>query len=108
MDVCEADVRVGGAYRYVMRRGDELIGFSGTYLELNPPTGLVYTQIFDPFPDAAVTVRITLTPMGTETLLVSHEEYPSPEAREMAISAGMEHGMRETMEQLSVLLQELT
>ena len=103
----EMDLRVGGAYRYVMRRGDEQIGFSGTYLELNPPKGLAYTQIFDPFPDAAVKVSITLTPMGTETLLVSHEEYPSAEARSMAISAGMEHGMRETMEQLSLLLQEL-
>src|SRR5690606_27601004 len=43
---CDADVRVGGTYRYVLRtdRGDEF-AFSGVYREITPHSRLVYTQI---------------------------------------------------------------
>lgn len=105
---CTADVRVGGEYRYLMRRGEEEYGFRGTYQELTPHTKLVYTQIFEPFPDAAVLVTVTLAEVGNLTHLVSHERYPSPEARAGALEAGMEHGMRETMDQLDALLASLT
>src|SRR5258705_6618823 len=42
---CDADVRVGGTYRYVLRNsGGGEVAFSGTYTEGAPPTRLVYTQ----------------------------------------------------------------
>src|SRR6187549_703630 len=36
---CEADVRVGGKYRFVFGHGDsEPMAFFGTYLEVTPPS----------------------------------------------------------------------
>lgn len=103
--VCEADVRVGGRYRYVLRTTkDEEIGFSGQYTEVTPHSRLVYTQVFEPMADAgAVTVAVTFEERAGKTHLVSHEIYPSPEAREAALASGMEHGMREAMDQLDAL-----
>lgn len=107
--VCDADVRVGGKYRYVLRldSGDE-IGFSGEYSEVTPPSRLVYTQVFEPMAHAgAVMTTITFRALGAQTHLTAHEIYPSKEAREAALSSGMEHGMRETFEQLEELVASL-
>jgi uncharacterized protein YndB with AHSA1/START domain len=52
---CQAEVRVGGGYRYVIARSEtERFVFYGKYLEIARPTRLVYTQTFEPFPDAAL------------------------------------------------------
>lgn len=102
MLVCEVDVRVGGAWRYVMRttRGME-VGFSGKILELEPPTRIVQTEIFDPFPDAVSVVTVTLTEVKGKTTLTSRVLYPSKEVRDQVLASGMEHGMRESYRQLT-------
>jgi uncharacterized protein YndB with AHSA1/START domain len=102
---CEADVRVGGSYRYVTRAHGQEFAFSGTYSEVTPHSRLVYTQIFEPMAEAgAVVVTITFTEEGANTRMVAHEVYPSKEAREAAIASGMEGGLRETMDQLDTLV----
>jgi uncharacterized protein YndB with AHSA1/START domain len=102
---CEADVRAGGRYRYVLGRQGQELGFSGHYTEVNPPSRLVYTQIFEPAAAAGeVVVTVTFDEHDGRTRLVAHEVYPSKEAREAALASGMEHGMRETMDQLAALL----
>jgi uncharacterized protein YndB with AHSA1/START domain len=106
---CDADVRVGGNYRYVLRldTGDEM-AFSGTYTEVTPHSRLVYTQVFEPMQDAgAVIVTVTFDERDGKTHLVAHELYPSQEVREAALASGMEHGMRETMDQLDELVASL-
>jgi uncharacterized protein YndB with AHSA1/START domain len=106
---CDADVRVGGNYRYVLKppEGEEF-AFSGQYTEVTPHSRLVYTQVFEPVKDAgAVIITVTFKEQDGKTHLVSHELYPSKEAREAALSAGMEHGMRETMDQLDELVASL-
>ncbi|HEY1099365.1 MAG TPA: SRPBCC family protein [Myxococcota bacterium] len=109
--VCDADVRVGGAYRYVMRKhsappdGSEDVGFAGEYVEVTPHTKLVYTQIFEPMADAgAVVITVAFDEVDGQTHLTSVERYPSAEARDAAVGAGMEHGMRESMDQLDALV----
>lgn len=106
---CTADVRVGGKYRYVLKQGtNEPFAFSGKYTEVTPHTRLAYTQIFEPMADAGeMTIVITFEARGDKTHLRSHEIYPSKEARDQSIGAGMEHGMRESMEQLEALLATL-
>src|SRR5687767_11961109 len=44
---CDADVKVGGRYRYVLKKNDDgnVFAFSGRYLELQPSSRLVYTQV---------------------------------------------------------------
>lgn len=102
---CDADVRVGGDYRYVLRTGDgEQIAFSGRYSEITPHSRLVYTQIFESYPDEPVVVTVTFEEEGGKTRLTSREVYPSKESREGAFASGMEEGLRETLEQLDEMV----
>jgi uncharacterized protein YndB with AHSA1/START domain len=105
---CQADVRAGGAYRYLLRKDGTEFGFSGTYTEVTRPTRLVYTQSFEPMAGAgAVVVTVTFDEHDGRTQLVAHELYPSKAARDGALASGMEHGMRETMDQLDELVVSL-
>jgi len=105
---CSADVREGGRYRYVLRLPDEsTVAFSGAYREVSPYTRLVYTQLFEPIPGAEVLVTVAFEDLGERTRLVSTEVYPSADARAAALAAGMEPGMRETMDQLDDLVASM-
>lgn len=107
---CDADVREGGGYRYVLQSGDQPpFAFSGKYIEVAAPLRLVYTQAFEPMADAGyATITVTFEPVGAnQTRMVSRETYPTPEVREMVLATGMEKGMRITMDQLDELVGEL-
>jgi uncharacterized protein YndB with AHSA1/START domain len=103
---CDADVRVGGSYRYVFGRDPEsAMAFSGTYTEVTPHSRLVCTQIFEPMRSAGeAIVTATFEEQQGKTRLVLCELYPSKQTLDAAIASGMERGMRETMEQLEELL----
>ena len=108
MLVCEADVRVGGAWRNVMRASNGFeAAFHGTFLELDPPHRLVQTEIFEPFPDAVSTVTVTLTEADGRTLLENRVLYPSKEVRDQVLASGMEDGMRESYPQLTERVEAL-
>jgi uncharacterized protein YndB with AHSA1/START domain len=101
---CEADVRVGGSYRFEFgHEGSKPMAFFGRYIEVTPHSRLVWTN--DESDDGAVTT-VTFEEKGGKTLLVMHELYPSKEALDAAI-AGMEGGMPEMFEQLDELLVTL-
>ena len=108
MTLCEIDLRIGGGWRYQMRtvRGD-LVGFHGTYLEIDAPRRVVSTEVFDPFPDAGSTVTLTLVEENGRTLMTQRCVYPSREVRDLVISTGMEDGMRESLRQLQVVVAGL-
>jgi uncharacterized protein YndB with AHSA1/START domain len=111
---CVADVRVGGDYRYVLRldTGDQF-AFSGRYIEVSPHTRLVYTEIFEPTAsgpkpgDAELIITVTFDERDGKTRLVSRSLCPSTEVRDTILATGMEHGMREAMEQLEELVESL-
>jgi uncharacterized protein YndB with AHSA1/START domain len=111
---CEADVRVGGRYRYHLRHGRGDVAFSGEYLEVTPPSRLVYTQVLEPTASgvepgaAAITTTVTFTERDGRTHLVSHTICPTPQLRDGIIASGMESGMRETMDLLDTLVASLT
>src|ERR1700733_1449445 len=69
---CEADVRVGGTYRYVFgREGDRRHAFSGSYTEVTPPSRLVYTQVYEQIREAGTAiVTATFEEHGGTTRLV--------------------------------------
>src|ERR1700723_1649619 len=101
---CEADVRVGGRYRFEFgHEGSTLMAFYGKYIEVIPYSRLVWTN--EESDDGAVTT-VTFEEKGGKTLLVMHELYPSKEALDAAV-AGMEGGMPETFAQLDELLVAL-
>ncbi len=98
---CEADVRVGGSYRFEFgHEASKPMAFFGRYIEVTPHSRLVWTN--DESGDGAVTT-VTFEERGGKTLLVMHELHPSKEALDAAI-AGMEDGMPETFAQLDELL----
>ena len=110
---CDADVRVGGRYRYHLRHAHGEFAFSGEYVDVTPPARVVYTEIFEPTAsgaqpgDVAVTVTVTFTERGGQTHVVSHSQCPTPHVRDAIIASGMESGMRETMDQLEMLVESL-
>lgn len=110
----EADVRVGGRYRYVFGKHGEprerWMAFSGTYTEVVRGQRVVYTQVFEPMPlagEGLITAEYWPLANGAHTLLVQRERYPSKEVLDGAIASGMERGMRETLEQLAELAPQL-
>lgn len=109
MTVCELDFRVGGRWRHVMRtrEGDVEVGFSGTYLEIEPMSRFVNTEVFDPFPDAAATVVVTLVERDGVVTMTSTSTYPTAAIRDQVVASGMEGGMRESMQQLGAAVAAL-
>jgi uncharacterized protein YndB with AHSA1/START domain len=100
---CEADVRVGGTYRFVFGHdASETMAFLGRYLEVTPPSRLVWTNEEG---DGEAITTVTFDEKGGKTLLVLHELHPSKEAVDDAIGFG--EGLRETFEQLDELLVTL-
>ena len=96
---CEADVRVGGSYRFVFANGME---FFGKYIEVTPHSRLAWTN--EEGGGEAVTT-LTLEEKAGKTLLVLRERHPSKEAVDEAIGFG--EGLRETFGQLDELLVTL-
>lgn len=94
---CELDVRVGGTYRLVFSSDPaKPVAFFGRYLEVVPPSRLVWTN--DESGDEGAVTTVTFTEHGDTTLLVLHDLYPSKAALEASV--GAYDAMPETLDQL--------
>ena len=100
---CEMDVRVGGKYRLEFE--PDAMAFFGTYLEVTPPSRLVWTN--EEGGEGGPVTTVTFEEKGGKTLLVMHELYPSKEALDAA-GTGAADAMGETFEQLDELLVALS
>lgn len=111
MPVCEIDLRVGGAYRYVWRHdqnGTEM-GMGGVYREIAAPERLVCTERFDEswYPGEALDT-IVLVERGGKTTLTQTMRYESRDARDAVLKSPMESGVRAGFDRLAKLLATLT
>jgi uncharacterized protein YndB with AHSA1/START domain len=100
---CEMDVRVGGQYRLVF--GNETTTFMevfGKYLEVTPPSRLVWTN--EEGDEGGAVTTVTFEDKGGQTVLVIHDLYPSKKALEDALASGSTEGMPEQLEQLDEFL----
>jgi uncharacterized protein YndB with AHSA1/START domain len=104
---CELDVRTGGSYRLEMGHSssDQLMAFFGKYIEVVPPSRIVWTND-EGSEDGAVTT-VTFEEKGDMTLVVVHDLYPSKEALDEAIASGATSGWGEQFDQLSELVANL-
>jgi uncharacterized protein YndB with AHSA1/START domain len=105
--VCEIDLRVGGAWRFVNRHPKGEAAFHGEYREITPPGRIVFTEIFEPFPDSVSVVTSEFTEEGANTRLTVRVRYPSPEVLDMVIASGMAKGAGISYDRLEDLLAEL-
>jgi uncharacterized protein YndB with AHSA1/START domain len=97
LHACEMDVRTGGTYRLNFGEG---MDFFGRYLEVIPPTRIVWTNEEDGENSSVTTV--TFEEQDGRTLLVMSELYPSKEAFDAA--GGAADATHETFDQLDELL----
>lgn len=104
---CEADVRAGGAYRFVFSHpaSEQPMAFFGRYIEVTPHSRLVWTN--DEGGEGGAVTTVTFEERGAETLVVMHDLYPSKEALDGAIASGSTSGCSETFAQLDELLVTL-
>ena len=105
--VCEIDLRPGGAWRFVNRHPKGEVAFYGEYREITPPSRVVFTEIFEQFPDSVSVVTAELTDEGGKTRLTATVRYPSLEVRDMVLASGMARGAGISYDRLEDLVAEL-
>lgn len=104
----DIDLRVGGAWRYVMiaNAGWE-VAFHGEYLEIVPGERVVSTEVFEGMPDAQATSTTTMTGHDggtTVTILVQHT---SREHRDAHVNSEMETGLQSSWAMLEQVANSL-
>ena len=106
MAVCEVDLRVGGAYRYVWRgpNGAEL-GMGGVYREIVAPERIVATEKFDdPWYEGEALDTMVLVEQDGKTTLTTTVLAPSQEIRDAVLESGMDRGVAESYDVLDEVL----
>ncbi len=107
LDVCEVDLVVGGAYRWLWRGPEGAqMGISGRYLEVAPPARIVCTEKFDESwyqGEALVTVDFLERGAGTSTLQLTLR-YESEATRDGVLQSPMETGLTASYDALEALL----
>jgi uncharacterized protein YndB with AHSA1/START domain len=108
MPVCEIDLSVGGAYRYVWRNAEgQEMGMGGRHLEIDPPARLVSTEKFDgDESEGESIVTAVLTESGGRTTLTTTIRYPSIQTRDAMLNSGMAQGMEAGYARLEAVLAE--
>ena len=105
--VCEVDLRPGGAWKYTNAFPKGTCTFYGVYREVTRPGRLVFTEVFEPYPDSGSLVTATFTEEGGKTRLTVVAEYPSKEVRDTVIATGMEKGAAISYDRLEDVAREL-
>jgi uncharacterized protein YndB with AHSA1/START domain len=85
---CEIDLRTGGGYRFVFSHPDfeQPMTFFGRYIEVTPPSRLVWTD--EEAGEGGQITTVTFEERDGQTLVVLHELHPSKEALDGAVASG--------------------
>lgn len=98
---CEIDLRVGGAWRYVMlAHGEFEVAFHGEYREVVPGERIVSTEVYEGAPDAEAITTATFTEAGGRTTLAILVQHTTKENRDGHVNSAMEAGMNESLDLL--------
>lgn len=108
MPVCEIDLRVGGKYRYVTRMADgSEFAFHGVYREIEAPSRVVHTEIFEPYPEEVTLCTVTYEERDGKTHYQCHVLHTTKEGRDAHIASGMESGADIALDRLEEVAQSL-
>lgn len=107
MPVCEIDLKVGGAWRYVWRNDENgrEFGMHGEYREIARPQRIVHTEFFE---EGESLVTSSLTNKGDITTLTMTMRFDSRAARDGALESGMADGVATSYERLDEVLASRT
>jgi uncharacterized protein YndB with AHSA1/START domain len=106
MPICEIDLRVGGAYRYVWRHADgKEMGMGGVFREIVAPERIVHSERFEQpwYPGEALVTNV-LVEQGGKTTLTLTSRFDSRETRDGVLKSGMEKGVTVSYDRLEQLL----
>ena len=108
MPVCEIDLRVGGAYRYLWRGPHGDMGMRGVFREVVRPERIVATEVFDEawYTGEAVDTTVLIEKGGKTTLTLT-VLYASKEVRDGVISSPAASGVSESYDKLADLLASM-
>ncbi|TWC00255.1 uncharacterized protein YndB with AHSA1/START domain [Bradyrhizobium macuxiense] len=110
MPVCEVDLRVGGAYRFVFRSSEgiehELIG---TYREVVRPERLAFGETFSMpgFTSDEYLVISTFVEEAGTTTLTTTIRHPTKEARDGHLNSGIDKGVAPAYDRLAEVVAEM-
>jgi uncharacterized protein YndB with AHSA1/START domain len=108
MIVDHHESRDGGRWRYIHRDPDgNEYGFRGVHHGTPSPDGIVRTFEFEGAPGHVSLETAVFEEHGSKTLLRTNAVFQSVEARDAHLQAGMEQGVKESMERLDELVARL-
>lgn len=106
---CEIDLRVGGRFRYVMAGpGGHEVAFSGVYREVEVPSRIVNTWVFEPMPDKAALETATWDEQDGRTTVRMSIVFQSPGDYAGWAGSGAFGGWSETLDRLAEVVAELS
>lgn len=107
--VCEVDLRVGGAYRFVWGGPDgAVMGMGGVFLEIVSGERLVSKEKYDDdWTGGETQVTGLFTEHSGQTTVATTIRYSSKSARDGALSSGMAHGVAAGYDRLEDYLLSL-
>jgi len=105
---CEIDFRPGGSFRWIWQHADgREMAVSGGYVEIDRPTRIVHTEIFDEdWTGGQTTVTTTFEESGGVTTVTMTTLYVSREARDAALATPMDEGVAECFDKLEAMLAD--
>jgi uncharacterized protein YndB with AHSA1/START domain len=83
------------------------VAFYGEYREITPPSRLVFTEIFEQFPDSVSVVTTEFTDEDGKTRMTATVRYPSLDVRDMVLASGMSLGAGISYDRLEDLVAAL-
>jgi uncharacterized protein YndB with AHSA1/START domain len=108
MTVVESDATQGGIWRFVHRAADGTeFAFRGVYHDVAAPERIVRTFEFGGTPGRVSLETVTFDELHGKTTLQGKCVYQTVDDRDGRIASGMKEGLRESMDRLDDLLQEL-
>ncbi len=108
MTGAEIDLRVGGAWRYVMvAHGGFEVAFHGEYREIVPNERIVNTEVYEGMPEGEALTTVTFAEREGRTTLTMLMQLATRQERDAILATGMEGGMQESMDRLEEVAASL-
>jgi uncharacterized protein YndB with AHSA1/START domain len=108
MPVCEIDLKVGGAYRYLWHNDSDgrEMGLDGVFREIVSPKLLVATENPTWYSSESLDTT-TFVEEGDATRMTIAVLYESKEVRDVALKSGMDRGMAMSYNRLEELMSSI-
>jgi uncharacterized protein YndB with AHSA1/START domain len=110
MPVCEINLRVGGAYRFVMRSAEGVEStLQGIYVEVVRPDRVAFTERFSMpgFTSDEYKVTSTFVESGGKTILTTTILHKTKENRDGHLNSGIEKGVEPAYDRLAELVEAM-